>query len=263
MKTTTLKTTIFGLVGAGLLTSTTLYLVKDAEEPNLIVVSKGLVRDNTDLGVWENQNSKYYFEDNSTAGDSCTDNVVIDLNELSMTDGKLVGKWLRDNSDYICFPDSYNYIEKAHVVSNPDFIRNIEVYTNRREISYKDLKSMTNISIKVFFPKEDFDSIGYNGYLNFFTFFGGNPRFIFDINQIDEGSYSIPFFRSIKNRIEKELNTTINEKDIKFTFVSTKSSPEGKAVVAFKVDVTNGTKTFKEYYNFSTDPGKPRSYKFL
>jgi hypothetical protein len=38
---------------------------------------------------------------------------------------------------------------------------------------------------------------------------------------------------------------------------------EGVDVIAFTVVVTNGTSTFKEYYNFSTDPGKPISYKFL
>ncbi|WP_396152156.1 hypothetical protein [Flavobacterium sp.] len=262
MKTATLKTGLFGLVGAGLITLTALYLLKENDEPNLIVVSKDLVAKNRDLISWENENRNFYHSDNTGAGIACEDNVILDLNKLSSTDGKLVGKWLKDNSKYICFEDSYKHIEKAHIVTNTIFINNIENESKRRLINYEDLKSMSNLSIRILTPNENFDSIGYEGYLNFFTIFGSSPRFIYDINQIDEGSYSIPFFRSIKKRIEKELNITINEREIEFTFVSTKN-PEGKAVVAFKVEFNRDTKTFKEYYNFSTDPGKPWSYKFL
>ncbi len=262
MKTTTLKTAIFGLVGAGLITLTTLYLVKEAEEPNLIVVSKDKVVKLGDLTTWENQNRNFYHSDNTGAGIACEDNVILDLNKLSSTDGKLVGKWLKDNSKYICFEDSYKHIEQAHVVTNTVFINNIETETNRRLITYDDLKSMANFSIRILSPNENFDSIGYEGYLNFFTILGSSPRFVYDLNQIDEGSYSIPFFRSIKKRIEKELNITINDRELEFTFVKTKN-PEGKAVVAFKVEFNNATETFNEYYNFSTDPGKPWSYKFL
>jgi len=262
MKKITLKTATFGLIGVGLITFLALYLLKESKEPNLIIISKDFVAKKTNLTAWENENSKFYYEDNSASGDACVDNVVVDLNIVSSTDGKLVRDWLKANSKYICFEDSYKHIEEAHVVKDSDFIKNIDSETNPREVSYEYIKSATNIFIRSSGPNRDFDNIGYDGYLNFFTFFGSNPRFIYDTGEVKEGSYSIPFFKSIKHRIEKEFNTTINEKDIKFNFVKTKNM-EGVDVIAFTVVVTNGTSTFKEYYNFSTDPGKPISYKFL
>lgn len=265
MKSISLKTAFFGLLVGCLLSFTVLYQLKATTEPNLIIVSKDLVAKKTDLITWEKENSKNYFEDQSNAGFFCKDNVLIDLNGVSTSDGLLVKSWLVKNSDYICFEDSYPYLEEAHLIKDQLFIENINNASNPRVLTYENIKNISNGLIKTAHPTNptlDFESHGYQAYLNFFTLFGSNPRFVYDFGLTKEGSYSIPFFRSIKHRIEKDFNSVVNEKDIKFTFVKVKNL-SNLEVIALVVEASVASSTFKEYYNFSTDPGKPISYKYF
>lgn len=228
--------------------------------PNLIVVSKDLVAKKTNLTTWENQNRAFYHDDNSGAGNACLDNVLIDLNKVSNTDGKMVKTWLKDNSDFICYMDAYQYIERAHIITDQDFINNIDNATEQKELTYDSIKNKINVEINDQFPNIDFDSHGYEGYINFESLFDNNTKYFYDSGDIEKDGYSIPFFRSIKNKVQAQLNGTVEERDITFTFVIAKNH-ENKDVNAFIMNATNGSSNVREYYNFSTDPGKPSSYK--
>lgn len=236
------------------------YQETNASTSNLIVVSRDLIAKKTDLTAWENQNRGFYYEDNSGAGNDCLDNVLIDLNKVSETDGKRIRTWLKDNSDYICFVDAYQYIVRAHLITNQDFINNIDNATEQMELSYDVIKNNIDVEIKAQFPNSDFDSHGYEGYINFESLFNQNSKYFYDSGDIDNDNYSIPLFRSIKNRIATQFNGTVEESDIVFTFVIARN-PENMEVNAFIVNATNGSSNIREYYNFSTDPGKPSSYK--
>lgn len=262
MKTVSLKTAFFGLVGAGLITLTTLYLVTDKDEPNLIVISKDLVAKNGDLSTWLNDNHNYCHTDQEDAGTYCADNIVIDLDKISKTDGKLVRKWLKDNTENICFEDAYKFIEKAHLIDDVDFKLNINNATERKELTYDSIRKIIEKEIKKVYPDSDFEKQGYQGYMNFQSLFDTDSRIIYDQGDIDEGRYSIPFFRSIKYKINEKLKLPVDDSEIVFTFVKAKDIAN-KDVIAFIVKASNGNASFEEYYNFSTDPGKSSTYKIL
>lgn len=261
MKKITLKTATFGILGLGFISLLGWLLTsKTRLEPNLIVISKNKVRAGTDFDKWEEENSKCYYSDQSGAGIICNDNVVLDLNEISADDGNKVRNWLEKYSKFICFEDSYKYIEKAHLIKDVVYIDNIERASNKRDISYKEIKDKTNVFFVL--SNNKFDDRGYEGYLNFFKPNFTDIKFMYDYGLIGEGRYSIPFIRSIKASVVKKFNNpNFLEEDIKFTFVKV-VSPAGNEAIAFRV-VAGPNNEFKQYYNFSTDPGKPITVMLL
>lgn len=257
MKSINFKKLSFSLLGLGIVSFFVWFFMKTNYE-NLIIISKAKI---SDYQTWHDENKDYIYTGQYEQPTKCNDPIAINLDKISLTDGNKVRDWLKNNSKYICFEDSYKYIESAHIITDSNSISVINNATNKRPLSFKDISDKSTNLMRVVNSNLNFENHGYEGYLNFFNFLG-DTRFLYDYGIIGEGRYSIPFFRSIRASVNKEFGSTdFPEKDIIFSFVQVNLN--GRKVIAFTVEATNGSKKFKQYYNFSTDPGKPISYKLL
>lgn len=209
-----------------------------------IVIDKDKI-DPADFTAWHAANSPYYST--TTLSSSICENaqkdniIIIDLTKVGVTD-TTVAKWLKANTDYICFDDSYPFIEKAHVITDADMQKRVnDAITNKQE---------THINFQTFVDDiKYYDGFNYEMYLNFTVDTSKKISFK-PVNRYVKGmrSFSLPSIKSVVARYgikaENFYLYTINFVEVKDT--------NGLDAIAFRLD--KGA-TIVGFYDYSTNPG--------
>lgn len=175
----------------------------------------------------------------------CVDKIVV-VNLSPLTDRDHLLKWLKENGKRICYKDSYEFIERLHLINTQKL--------NDERIDFAAVSKKMNIAQllnEIQLP--DFDSIDYESYI-VVSFLEG----VFHIEvtndtdtikDLTKASYSFPLFRSI---LYQNSVTKWDECFIKFAEVAIEL--DDKSIVnsvAFKVDFPNKTSA---YYDYSHNP---------
>ena len=157
-----------------------------AAPENIIVIDANLV-DN----AWKTANSAY-FATNLLPSPHVTDYFIIDLNLVSSTDSKLIVDWLKANTAYFSYEDSYNFIALGHNLTDLIYHTQIETAITAGlsfQINGADLVERA----------KSFDKSNYPYYFQVDTNVLGVPTGITEISDyIDEDHcFSFPFFKAI------------------------------------------------------------------
>jgi len=207
---------------------------------------------------WLTDNSALVTKDINERPSSCTHQKTI-VQLLGFDNPRTQIGWLRLNTGYICFEESYYYIQGSHSVSIllsdidnqiNEQINNLIIgdttEMNALKISLEDL--LTNYAL-------DFDKYDYQKMLWFQLIPKTNPgethQYVLTItSQTDlvDGNvyYSMPFFRSILKE-----NKVTDFKNCYFYFAAIKV--DGRDSIGFKVDYQNTN--VGGFYDYSTTPG--------
>lgn len=185
---------------------------------------------------------------------TCThQKIIVDLSGFD--DSKVLFEWLKLNSDYFCYAESYKYIENSHNINLfrsyiDDQIEeqitnliNLDINKpNAYVITLKDIMSKYNL---------DFDGINYEKMILIDLTLINKYKYELDMSPKDSLIvvgiyYSFPFFKSIIN------NHNINDFE-KCVFYFAKVKIGEKETIAFKVKYFDTE--IAGYYDYSTIPG--------
>ncbi|TGD59514.1 hypothetical protein [Flavobacterium humi] len=201
---------------------------------NLIVIDSSKTDSN-----WRSQNERFFCELKlPTRKDNHTHNYyIIDLDKVNVLNRDEVGKWLKKNTKFICYEESYQYIEKQHDIEITPVLTQQISNLNKATITFKDLK--TEIS-KI----SNFDTLYYDTYVQFSLESGKVKVTPFADFDYTKNLYSIPLLKSILYN-----NRTISDQSyLEFYDVSTDS---GKQIIVFGIrDATN----LVLFYDISVNP---------
>lgn len=180
---------------------------------NLIVIDAS----KTD-STWKAKNEKYFCDLVLTNREEkhTHDYFIVNLGKVSSF-SNIIGKWLQDNTKLICYEESYKFIEGDHIIElSADDMDRLPL-SNKRELSFKDLKLKIN----------NFDVLFYENFIQFSL-----PNDVKDPIQVSVHSkfdqaknlYSIPLFKSIAYNRKLTDNAT-------FIFYDGDDSPSEQLVV--------------------------------
>lgn len=197
------------------------------------------------LPNWEANYGHMVTTNNCATVQGCS--VEVDLEKLAPSEISVIDTWLRTHSDYVCYDESYKFIEDNHRVDN--FYKKWKI--DRKKESFKRTFSDFINGI------QDFDNLKYGDYVNFTR----NPTTSI-VDYKHKASYvkgdmslSIPTIKSIiaRNNIATQLDSC----------TVTLSLDDKAQQISIIVEKTTGTNQFKKYYNYSTDPTRPTRTTFF
>ena len=198
---------------------------------NLIVIDSSKTNSN-----WKSQNEKFLCDLKlSGRKENHTHNYyIVDLDKVSVLNRDEVGRWLKNNTKFICYEESYQYIEIQHDIAiTPDLTQQIS-NLNKGQLTFAQLKSEI----------ANFDTLYYDTYVQFSLQAGKVKATPFTDFDYTKNLYSIPLLKSILYN-----NRTIGDQSIlEFYDVSTDS---GKQIIVFGIrDATN----LVLFYDISVNP---------
>jgi hypothetical protein len=220
--------------------STLVVFLNKAPSKALLVVDKSKVSSS-----WYND-YKYIFvcEDYNTT--NCS--ILIDLEKLNPNEIENVIDFLKVSKEYICYDESYNYIESNHIVT--DIAEQNRILRN---------KEQTSITFKQFVDGiANFNNLKYGDYITFDkpsatsrVQYNHKPNYQYIKG---DASLSVPSINSIIkiNDLEGKLE------QCKLTFSYDVTSTNIKRI-GLIVESNIPGNSFTKYYNYSTDPTKPNS----
>lgn len=194
---------------------------------------------------WESINQQYYCDAPVTSAE-CANYVVIDLFKISTTNDVKVAKWLKANTDYICYDASYGSIEKKHEITDVALKNKVTAAISAGEdtsMSFKDFIGLIKY----------YDDFNYEMYLNF-TIDASKKISFKPVNKYVKGmrSFSLPSIKSVVS-VNKIPEADFYKYLIRFVEIENST---GEKVIAFRLD--KGSSVVK-YYDYSTNPGHPPS----
>jgi hypothetical protein len=207
----------------------------DCPTDTIVVIDKSKI---DEFDLWEAENSASYCH-KQILNPKCSNTLVIDLNKVGNSDEN-IAKWLKKNTNYICFNDTYKFIENSHSIIKTSIQGAIN-----SEISAGRSTPYTFNEFK----KEivDFDLYNYEKYIQ--PYFDTTEKKIkfkpVDPYKSGLKCYSIPLFKSILS------NHTISNLDTCVLDFATIKNKKNVDVIVFKVTIGS---TVIGFYNYSTDP---------
>lgn len=204
----------------------------------IVVIDKSKFSSTAAFDTWLKNNP--YNCTKQLTNPKCTNYAVIDLHKIHSSDEQKVANWLQANNAYICFDDSYQFIEKAHKV-NAAIQTSIDTKINANDKLDIRLDNLIN-------NITNFPTTEYNAYLIFNR--DNNNKITQTIGTYASGNkgFSVPFINSIIS-----VNNISSADYSKYTFTFVLINNDTK--VGLKI--TNTINHNVLYYDISTEPKKP------
>ncbi|NHM05731.1 hypothetical protein G4D82_00725 [Flavobacterium sp. CYK-4] len=180
------------------------------------------------------------------------------VNLSKITDANILVGWLEDNSSIICYDDSYDFIEKVHIIDKKGADDNtitaaIQDPSHVRKASLTAADLTNKLGAK--FQNHNYDK---NAYIR--LYFDTNDQFQYEtaaFSSTDGKTYhSYPFFRSIL--VNNDVVTLADLQKCIFDFaevtinLQTSAGQSPVLTVAFRVTFPNGIST--TFYDYSQNP---------
>ncbi len=186
-----------------------------------IAVGEQWIQDNQDIIV------------SADGSEDCA--VIVDVSKISPQTFGTVSRWLTQFKDSICYPESYEYIEKVHRVTSQAHIDTI--IRNQKNTESLALLNQLITNPKygnyIFFKKDSKTGIITPTFKNGYT--------------LGDVSLSCPSILSITNCSSNQFDPTL--------YTVTYSMYSNNSQIGFIIKDLANTKVY--YYNYSTDPTKP------
>jgi hypothetical protein len=221
-----------------------LQFIENIDEMLVIDVDKIGSQNSTEFSTWLAKNiGRIRF--GQLPSPFCTrDHLLLNLSDLRTAIEQ--SNWLQENSNFICFAKSYNYIENLHKIKNdPTQLTFID-----NKILSKDKISLSVTEMLALMTDFNLDSFNYEKYLIFEI--KSNALILTLSNSYDgtKDCYSFPFLRSILiNNKETDFDKCI------FHFVETNIN--GKTI-AMRVDFSNNKTQI--HYDYSHNPPNGKAW---
>ncbi len=188
---------------------------------NKIAVGEQWIQDNQNIIV-------------STEGsEDCS--VIVDVSRISPQNYETVSRWLTQFKDSICYPESYEYIEKVHRVTAQEQIDTIiRFQKNTQNLALlNQLITNPKYGNYILFKKDSKTGIITPTFKNGYT--------------LGDVSLSCPSILSITHCSSNHFDPTL--------FTVTYSMYSNNSQIGFIIKDIANTKVY--YYNYSTDPTRP------
>ncbi|WP_162127734.1 hypothetical protein [Flavobacterium phycosphaerae] len=206
---------------------------------NIIIINVSKLKRDGVYDTWTRNNQDLICNSNFKSAKCEYESLAVNL--LVFDDRIAEFTWLNTNSDYICYDESYAFLEQSRLINIPRSTIDDHVRDAAEEQKKTfTLRQMIDLGL-------DLNRPNYRQFVKIDDSSGTAVLQVSDGFEENKTCYSIPFIISIV----KDLKIT-NYNDLVFTFVKVRI--DGVDAYAFNVTYP-GLDLSKKYYDFSTRPG--------